>query len=82
MLLTQLIIIGHAAFKSMLCVYHANDAFIPMLSSYRFVLFYFWFSGTHVDMKQDVLVARSGEYRTTGSGRGRHFSTDNGECYY
>ncbi|KAL8520879.1 hypothetical protein ACS0TY_011437 [Phlomoides rotata] len=34
--------------------------------------------GTHVDMKQEILVARSGEYRAIGSGRGRHYSTDNG----
>lgn len=45
------------------------------------VLYNFCLSGTHVDTKQDMLVGRGGEYRPLGSGRGKHYSSDNGECY-
>ncbi|KAI3445571.1 hypothetical protein Pfo_002236 [Paulownia fortunei] len=34
--------------------------------------------GTHVEMKHDTLVTRAGEYRPIGSGRGSHYSADNG----
>ncbi|KAK4402010.1 Regulator of nonsense transcripts UPF3 [Sesamum angolense] len=37
--------------------------------------------GTRVEKKHEMLVARSGEYRPSGSGRGSHYSVDNGRSY-
>ncbi|XP_020551709.1 regulator of nonsense transcripts UPF3-like [Sesamum indicum] len=34
--------------------------------------------GTHVEKKHEMLVARGSEYRPSGSGRGSHYSVDNG----
>ncbi|KAK4438375.1 Regulator of nonsense transcripts UPF3 [Sesamum alatum] len=34
--------------------------------------------GTHVEKKHEMLVTRGSEYRPSGSGRGNHYSVDNG----
>lgn len=57
---------------------------VPFITCYHFLDRYmnsFDFSGNRVERKHDMLVTRSGDYRPTGSGRGNHYSADNGLFY-